>query len=260
MDFHISTDVNNYDYESFTDSMQSEMPSCLVTLSLPYTFDAPSIVHIICMPIIILLCTIGNIFVFHVLRKYKVYTTVSIFMRALAILDLSFVISTMPLLLKIETYLHEKHCGKPTKYNLFAFFAVFEIIMYLLIFVAMSCDRFYAVYVPFNYTNSRRRTGFIILILAIISMILSGIVIIEENSQGSMIGRTMFSIVIQLSLGIIISAYGLIIIKLRKQKRKMQGNNTIVPDTIESKKTGFQLSTSNSTAIRGSMVQSTSEK
>ena len=259
MDFLSSTDVTNNDYESITNSMASEMPSCLETLSLPYTFDAPSIVHMICMPIIFLLCTIGNIFVFHVLRKYKVYTSVSIFTRALALLDLSFVVFMLPLLLKIETYLHEKHCGNPTKYNIIFFFATFEILLYLLIFVAMSCDRFYAVYMPFNYTNSRRGTGFIILILALISMLLSGLVVLDENGQGSMIGRTLFAVVIQLSLGIIISAYGLIIIKLRKQKRKVQGKHTNATNTIGSTKISLQLS-SKSTANPGPTMQSTSER
>ena len=144
--------------------------------------------------------------------------------------------------------------------TIYFFFATFEMIMYLLIFVAMSCDRFVAVYMPFSYIISRKRTWFIIVIVALISMILSGIVINEENIQGSMIGRTMFSVVIQLSVIIIIVAYGLIIIKLRKQKRKVQGKHTVVTDTEGHKTTPVQFSSSKSTANRGLTMPSTSEK
>ena len=116
-----SADVTQYYGEPSTASIVSEMSSCLETLSLPYTFDIAKVVHIICMPIIFLLCIFGNAFVFYVLRKYKIYTTVSIFMRALAILDLSYIVFLMPQLSIIETYFHEKHCGNPTKYNIFFF-------------------------------------------------------------------------------------------------------------------------------------------
>ena len=223
----LKTVMSSVDYDKehdLTGIMTTLGQQCTTTFFLPYSFDIPIMLHIVCMPIIFILCVLGNSFVFYVLTKHKIYTTVSIFMRALAVLNLLFITFIMPQFPMIETYYIERHCGNPLKLNALFFFIIFEMTMYLLTFVAISCDRLYAVYMPFKYTNSRKRTYIVIAIIIGVSICPSSLVILDERSHTSMIARTITSVVIQISIGIIIVPYGFIFVKIRQQKRKIQAS------------------------------------
>ena len=223
MNTNATVDLSEYEYSFLmTEVITHRLTLCLKTLALPYTFDIPNMIHIICMPILMVLCVIGNSFVFNVLKKINVKTAVSIFMRGLAVLDLAFIVLLMPLFTMAESYFIEAHCGSAVKYNTFFFMTTFVIICSLFIFVAMSCDLLYAVYMPFRYVNSRGRTIINIVISIVMSACLSGLAIIADNNESSMIGRAVISIVIQVSIAFIISSYILIVIKLRKQRKRVQ--------------------------------------
>ena len=112
---------------------------------------------------------------------------------------------------------------------------IFNKISYMSLLVAMSMDRFIAVYYPTRYNQSPKRIAIIALGTVTFNMVLSILPAFGTSFvENQVIMTSIVIIFIACSLSLVIAAYAAILYKVRQSKRKVgnmsQGNTKGVTD------------------------------
>ena len=206
-------------------------------------FKAPIAVHIICVTAILVIGLFGNAFAIRYYAR-KSLTSGNAFIIALAILDIVIIVLVVPQIPLFRTYIvmrERSECG--FCFEGFLMFLFFFMHSYLSVLVCMALDRVYAVFRPYTYTQSWKRS----LYASASGVAFSGALVtisyaLEIEDTKGLVSRTANSVFIMVSCTVIIASYAAISCKLRRHRRQIQdggGNRIKIRDNSVTATTSF---------------------
>ena len=226
----------NTSYDSTTTLLISNMPTnaCIAdTIHISTAdqlirdrFTIPGEVHQLCIPTILALTLLGNMFVIYSQLKKKITYNSDIYIFYLSVLDIVScgLLVQFPLL---PLYIRKALNGEPLLRVSYFMLVVSLIYTYFGILVCIALDRVLAIVRPYTYTHSRNRTVFVCSAVTFFCIVIGSVnpIYDEISATNGTYTRLVSAMYMSAAFIALIVSYIVIFYKLKRQKRRIHTIN-----------------------------------